>query len=206
MDYPKSIRQLVDALKGMPGVGGRSAEKLAIWFLTGKKKNPIELAEALVSSTTQVGICPICGFFKESEEACAACVQSEKYPEVLCVLEQASDVLALSRSNALRSGFHVLGGKLSPLDGITPEDLKIAELIRRAKSVVDSGRSIEVILALGVDVEGQATSQFIAGQLAKLGERCQVTQLAQGLPAGSGLGHADELTLKHALDGRKIIG
>jgi len=205
MDYPTSIKALIDALKGMPGVGGRSAEKLALWFLTGKKKNPIELAEALVNTTTKIGLCPSCGFFIEEGQPCEACAQAERFPNTLCVLEQASDVLSMSRSKAIQCGYHVLGGKLSPLDGISPEDLNISNLLERARKHCETGEPLEIILALGSDVEAQATCQFIADQLSDLGLLCTITQLAQGLPAGSNLGHADELTLKHALDGRKRV-
>ncbi len=205
MNYPPSIDALIEALKGMPGVGGRSAEKLALWFLSHKKRNPIDLAEALVNSTTQIQLCELCGFFQEKEETCSACRESEKHPHTICVVEKASDVLSMSRSNTLKSGYHVLGGKLSPLDNITPEDLNIESLIKRVKGLVSENQPIEVILALGADIEAQATAQFIANRLTKLSSLCSVTQLAQGLAAGTSLSHADGLTLKHAFDGRKKI-
>ncbi|MFM2241274.1 MAG: recombination protein RecR [Verrucomicrobiota bacterium] len=194
IDYPESVHRLILELKALPGVGPRSAERIAIWLIQSSKAHPEGLSEALLVAKEQVRPCPRCGFFA-TDEGCQVCDHPRREP-ILCVVEQATDVLPMERSGAFSGRYHCLGGKLSPLDHVTPEDLRIGPLLERIRDE----NIEEVILALGADVEGDATANYLAGLL---GGRCRVTRLAQGLPAGGGLEHADALTLARALQGRR---
>ena len=139
--------------------------------------------------------CPQCGFFT-TEPLCAICADEAREPELICVVEEATDILPLERTGAFRGRYHALGGRISPLDHVGPEDLRIDALVERVRNE----HPTEVILALGSDVEGEATANYLAGLLRKF--PVQLTRIAQGLPAGGGLDHADELTLSRALSGR----
>ena len=180
----------------MPGVGPRSAERIALWLLQSPKAVPGELAEAIVEASRQVCACPECGFFATAE-GCPVCGDGSRERGVLCVVEHATDVLPIERSGAFKGLYHCLGGKLSPLDDVKPEDLRIGELVRR----VGEFGGVEVILALSADVEGEATANYLAEVLA--GRECRLTRLAQGLPAGGDLEHADALTVSRAFEGRR---
>ncbi|MFD0894362.1 recombination protein RecR [Luteolibacter ambystomatis] len=197
-EYPEAVGALVGELKRLPGVGPRSAERIAIWLLQHPRAEPLALAEALHAAKETVISCEVCGFFA-TRESCGICDDPKRDAAVLCVVEQATDVLPLERSGAFKGRYHCLGGKLSPLDRVSPEDLRIPALISR----IDAARDIEVILALGADVEGEATSNYLADLLR--GKDCRITRIAQGLPAGGGLDHADELTLMRALEGRRAF-
>jgi recombination protein RecR len=196
IDYPEAVGRLIEELRRLPGVGPRSAERIAIWLLQGAKADPLALAAALEKAKAEVIACPVCGFFA-TVERCAICSDPTREP-VICVVEQATDVLPLERSGAFKGRYHCLGGKLSPLDNVTPDDLRIGSLLRR----IDAEQVPEVILAPGSDVEGEATANYLAGILRG---RCHVTRIAQGLPAGGGLEHADALTLARALEGRRDL-
>ncbi|MBG7609153.1 MAG: recombination protein RecR [Verrucomicrobia bacterium] len=195
-DFPAPVKKLVADLKRLPGIGPRSAERMAVWLLQHKKAEPLVLAESLVEAHEKIVACPVCGFFA-TRKICEICSDPKRDESILCVVEQATDVLPLERSGAFKGRYHCLGGKLSPLDRVSPEDLNIPELMRR----VDSAGEIEIILALGADVEGEATSNYLADMLR--GKSAKVTRIAQGLPAGGGLEYADELTLIRALQGRR---
>ncbi|MDQ8189612.1 recombination mediator RecR [Roseibacillus persicicus] len=197
VDYPGVVGELIGELKRLPGVGPRSAERIAIWLLQNERANPLELAAALHTATTEVRSCPLCGFFATST-GCSVCDDTRRDDARLCVVEQPAEVLPIERSGAFNGRYHCLGGKLSPLDNVTPEDLRIGELVRRVSA---SAESVEVVLAVGADVEGEATASYLADVLR--GKNCQVTRLAQGLPAGGGLEFADDLTLTRAFEGRK---
>lgn len=194
IEYPEAVGKLVDELRRLPGVGPRSAERIAIWLLQSARAEPLVLAAALEKAKAEVMACPTCGFFATAEH-CAICSDSSR-DSVLCVVEQATDVLPLERSGAFKGRYHCLGGKLSPLDNVTPDDLRIGPLLRR----IEHEHVTEVILAPGSDVEGEATANYLAGLLKG---KCHVTRIAQGLPAGGGLEHADALTLARALEGRR---
>src|SRR5688572_9599576 len=198
-DYPESVKALVGELKRLPGVGPRSAERMAIWLLQHPKADPLSLATALQVAKEEVVPCPVCGFFA-TRETCGICDDPKRDPSLLCVVEQATDVLPLERSGAFRGRYHCLGGKLSPLDRVSPEDLRIPQLVQRIETAEGE---IEVILALGSDVEGEATANYLAELLR--GRNCRLTRIAQGLPAGGGLEHADELTLLRAMQGRRSV-
>lgn len=194
LDYPEAVKNLVAELKRLPGIGPRSAERIAIWLLQHKKANPVELAGALTHAASDVKLCAVCGFFA-TPQGCPCCEAVGREEDVLCVVEQPTDVLPIERSGAFRGRYHCLGGKLSPLDHVTPADLRIAGLMARVRP------DMEVILALGCDVEGDATAHYLAAELK--GKGCRITRIAQGLPAGGGLEHADDLTLLRAMQGRR---
>lgn len=198
-DFPEPVKALIGELKHLPGVGPRSAERIAVWLLQSAKANPAPLAEALLVAKEMIRPCPICGFFA-TEAGCQVCEDPARDDRVLCVVEQATDVLPLERSGAFQGRYHCLGGKLSPLDRVSPEDLRIPPLIRRIEAAPEE---IEVILALGSDVEGEATANYLAELLR--GRNCRLTRIAQGLPAGGGLEYADELTLLRAMQGRRSL-
>lgn len=196
-DFPQPVKALVGELKRLPGVGPRSAERIAVWLLQNTRANPVALADSLRVAKETVVPCPICGFFATAA-GCDVCDDPARDDHLLCVVEQATDVLPLERSGSFRGRYHCLGGKLSPLDRVSPEDLRIPPLIRRIEA---ASEEIEVILALGSDVEGEATANYLAELLR--GRNCKLTRIAQGLPAGGGLEHADELTLLRAMQGRR---
>lgn len=198
-DFPEPVKSLIGELKHLPGVGPRSAERIAVWFLQNAKANPAPLAAALLAAKEMIRPCPVCGFFA-TEAGCEVCEDPARDDRILCVVEQATDVLPLERSGAFRGRYHCLGGKLSPLDRVSPEDLRIPPLIRRIEAAPEE---IEVILALGSDVEGEATANYLAELLR--GRNCKLTRIAQGLPAGGGLEYADELTLLRAMQGRRSL-
>ena len=196
IEYPEAVGALVEELRRLPGVGPRSAERMAIWLLQSAKADPLALAAVLEKAKAEVVSCPTCGFFA-TVDRCAICADHSREP-ILCVVEQATDVLPLERSGVFKGRYHCLGGKLSPLDNVTPEDLRIGQLLRR----IEAENVPEVILAPGSDVEGEATANYLASLLRG---KCHITRIAQGLPAGGGLEHADALTLARAMEGRRDV-
>jgi len=198
-DFPEPVRHLIGELKRLPGIGPRSAERIAVWLLQSPKADPLALAGVLQSAKETIRPCPVCGFFATAA-GCGICGDPKREENMLCVVEQATDVLPLERSGSFRGRYHCLGGRLSPLDRVSPEDLRIPELLRRVENAT---AETEVILALGSDVEGEATANYLADLLR--GKNCRLSRIAQGLPAGGGLEHADELTLIRAMQGRRGI-
>ncbi len=198
-DFPEPVKALVAELKRLPGIGPRGAERIAVWLLQSPKANSGPLATAVMAAKERVRPCPVCGFFA-TDDGCGICSDPSRDDRAVCVVEQATDVLPLERSGAFRGRYHCLGGKLSPLDRVAPEDLRIPPLLRRIEAAEGE---IEVILALGSDVEGEATANSLASLLR--GKSCRLTRIAQGLPAGGGLEHADELTLMRAMEGRRSL-
>jgi recombination protein RecR len=196
--YPLPIRVLVGELKRLPGIGPRSAERIALWMVQSRDARSPEIAAAIAAVSEKIKPCKCCGFFTEAE-LCEFCADDARERTLLCVVEQPTDVLPLERTGRFRGRYHALGGRISPLEHIGPEHLRIAELITRVKEESPQ----EIILALGSDVEGEATANYLAGVLRDF--PVQVTRLAQGLPAGGGLEHADELTLSRALSGRTRV-
>lgn len=199
LDYPPPLQRLIAQLKSLPGLGPRSAERLMLWLMHSGKDRVHPLAETLQSLAESVTACEHCGFFIESGSACMLCHNPKRQRRLLCVVEQAADVLRLERSGAYQGHYHVLGGRLSPLDNVTPEDLRISVLQQRAKELEVE----EVILAMGSDVEGEATASYITDLLRRDG--IIITRLAQGMPAGGALDHVDDLTLYQALQGRRRL-
>jgi len=190
------MRDLVRRLRALPGVGPRGAERMALWLLQGGRAAAHDLARGIEETLATVNACPKCGFFAEDAH-CPACHARIGEPDVLCVVEQATDVISIERSGSYAGRFLVLGGRLSPLDNIGPENLRISTLLENLDGVD------EVILALGSDVEGEATANYLARLLE--GRVRKITRPAQGLPAGGGLEQADALTLARALAARSSI-
>lgn len=195
------------ALGRLPGIGPRSAERLALFIAHADTDLVRQLAHALVDARDKVRACETCGALTEVSP-CRLCTSTDRDGSTLCVVERATDILALEKSGTFRGRYHVLGGRLSPVNGIGPDDLRIAELEQRVRTGASVGGPDdtpirEVILALGTDVEGDATAHYLAERLTSAG--AQVTRLAAGLPAGSGLDFADELTLSRALEGRRPL-
>ncbi len=199
VEYPPEIKTLIGNLKRLPGIGPRSAERIAVWLLKAGSEAVGDLAEALTQAQARVAPCQICGFFA-TEEICAICGDESRRGESLCIVEEATDILPLERTGAYRGLYHTLGGRISPLDNIGPEDLNLEGLWKR----LHEGGFEEVILAVGSDVEGEATAHYLAHSLESYGVK--ITRLAQGLPAGGGLEAADDLTLFRALEGRTRVG
>ena len=195
---PGPVIELIAALGTLPGVGPRTAERLALHIVQAESAQVRQLAEALVAAREKVQACQCCGALTDVQP-CRICDDPGRDGAVLCVVEKAVDILLFERAGSYRGRYHVLGGKLSPLQGVEPEDLRIAELEARLKA----GPVREVILGLPTDVEGDATSSYLGQRLQGRGVR--VSRLAHGLPAGSALEFADELTLSRALDGRQSL-
>lgn len=197
-DYPPPIKSLISELKRMPGIGPRSAERIALWMIQSRDARPQEIARVVGEVTAAVKPCPRCGFFTAGD-VCEICADSGRDPSLICVVEQPTDILPLERSGAFRGRYHALGGRISPLEHVGPADLRIDALLERIRTE----QPAEVILALGADVEGEATANYLAELLRDLS--VSVSRIAQGLPAGGGLEQADELTLSRALAGRRRV-
>ena len=193
---PESIRRLQHELGRLPGIGPRSAERIALFLIRSEPAMARQLAEILLAARDRVQTCRICGALTETQP-CSVCTDPQRDAALLCVVEQPLDILTLEKSHAFSGRYHVLGGVLSPLAGVGPEDLRVAELEQRLGA--DPVR--EVVVALGTSVEGDATAHYLAQRLAHFPAR--VTRIAHGLPAGSGLESADEVTLSRALEGRR---
>jgi recombination protein RecR len=193
---PDSITALIAALGKLPGVGPRSAERIALHLVQTDSAAVKQLADTILLARDKIRFCDVCGSLTE-QSPCPICTDTRRDASLVCVVERAVDILSIEKSGAYRGKFHVLGGKISPLDGVEPEDLRIAELEQRLKHEPIT----EVVIALGTDVEGDATSHYLAKRLARRG--LKISRIAYGLPAGSGLEYADELTLSRALEGRR---
>lgn len=194
-EYPAALRELITQLRQMPGIGPRSAERIALWLIQARTDQPEQIARTMINTRATVRPCRRCGFFA-TEELCEICSDPLRVQDVLCVVEQATDILPLENTSAFRGRYHSLGGRIAPLDHVGPDDLRIGELIDR----IDAEKFTEVIFALPADVEGEATINYIVDLLK--GKPVTLTRIARGLPAGGGLESADELTLYQALSGR----
>lgn len=193
---PDAITALTAALARLPGIGPRSAERIALHLVQAEPGESKALAEAILQARERIQFCATCGALTE-KSPCPLCEDPRRDGTLLCVVERAVDVLSIEKSGTFRGKFHVLGGKISPLDGVEPDDLRIPQLEQRLKTETIH----EIIIALGTDVEGDATSNYLARRLARPDLR--ITRIAHGLPAGTGLEYADELTLSRALEGRR---
>ncbi|MHB8521966.1 MAG: recombination mediator RecR [Limisphaerales bacterium] len=192
---PEPVRALIEALNQLPGIGPRTAERLALHVVQTDADSVRQLARALVSAREQIQACQPCGALTASQP-CAICADPRRDRSLLCLVERPVDILSIEKSGAYRGLFHVLGGKISPVNGVGPEDLRLAELEAR----LNCEPIKEIILALGSDVEGDATSFYLAKRFA--GKGLTLSRLAHGLPVGGGLEYADELTLSRAIEGR----
>lgn len=183
----------------MPGIGPRSAERIALWMNQARDARSVEIAQAIQAAAEAVRPCERCAFFSTAP-LCEFCSDSSRDSDLLCVVEQPTDILPLERTGVFRGRYHALGGRIAPLDHVGPEHLRIPELLAR----IDSETPREIILALASDVEGEATANYLADLLRE--KPVAITRIAQGLPAGGGLESADELTLSRALSGRRKVG
>lgn len=195
---PAAIESLIASLSRLPGIGPRSAERIALHLVQGERASVSALAASILQARDTISLCESCGGLTD-RQPCLYCADTRRDPAVLCLVERPVDILSIEKSGAFRGVYHVLGGKISPLNGIGPEDLRMAALERRCQA----GLIREVIIALPSDVEGDATSYYVQEQLLRLDVK--VTRIAHGLPVGSGLEFADELTLGRALEGRRPI-
>lgn len=193
--YSFSLGKLIEALRRLPGIGPKSAERIAFYLLKSSVEENEAIASAILEAKRNVKTCSRCFYLAETDP-CPICDDPRRDRSIICVVEDSRDIIAMERTASFRGLYHVLGGALSPLDGIGPKDLHINELLRR----VNQGEVREVILATNPTMSGDATATFLAQQLKPLGVR--VTRIAQGLPVGSDLELADEVTLNLALQGR----
>lgn len=193
---PKPVERLIEELSRLPGIGPKTASRLTFYLLRSAREQVQALAEAIGELQEKVVTCSVCFNIAETSP-CPICSDRQRERSLVCVVEEPLDVLAIERTRGYDGLYHVLHGAISPVEGIGPEDLKIAELIQRLRGAPVQ----EVILATNPNLEGESTAMYIFRQLAPLGVR--VTRLAHGLPMGGDLEYADEITLTHALEGRR---
>ncbi len=195
--YAGPIQRLISELSRLPGIGQRTAQRLAFHILRADEPEALALAEAIREVKAKVGLCEVCFNLSEGPR-CGVCEDQTRERSLICVVEEPSDVIPIERTGEYRGLYHVLGGALSPIDGVDPEDLRIGELVRR----IDGEEVSEVVLATNPTTTGEATALHIAELLR---DRVTITRLASGLPVGADLEHADEVTLGRALAGRRAL-
>jgi len=200
--FPESVRRLIEELGKLPGIGPKSAQRLMLHILDAPMDDVRQLADALVQLREKVTPCPICGNLSENGP-CAVCSDATRDPELICVVEEPIDLIAIERAHDYRGYYHVLGGRISPLDGIMPENLRVDELIERIRG--SESPITEVILATNTDVEGDTTAAYLAERLHDEYPDLTVTRIATGLPIGGELDYADQVTLIKALQGRRKV-
>ena len=196
--YEGVIQNLIDELGRLPGVGPKSAQRIAFYLLQSDPEDVRRLVNALIQVSEQVRFCVTCGNVS-ADEQCRICRDPRRDASVLCVVEEPKDVVAVEKTREFRGRYHVLGGAISPIEGIGPDDLRVRELVTR----LASGEVTEIILATDPNLEGEATATYLARLLKPMGLR--VTRLASGLPVGGDLEYADELTLGRAFEGRRLL-
>src|SRR5205809_2499928 len=195
--HPGPVQRLIAELSRLPGIGQRTAQRLAFHILRSDDADALGLAESIREVKEKVGLCEVCFNLAEASR-CRICEDASRDRSLICVVEEPSDVIPIERTGEYRGLYHVLGGALSPIDGIDPEDLKISELVRRT----DDNEVSEIVLATNPTTTGEATALHIAELLH---DRVTITRLASGLPVGADLEHADEVTLGRALSGRRAV-
>ena len=198
---PEPIQQCIDAFARLPGIGPKTAARLTFFLLRAQEQDlSIKLADALTGLITGTGTCPVCfNMMSSTQKQCRICADEKRDKGIICVVEEPLDVAALERTSGYQGLYHVLHGALSPIEGITPEDLKIKELLRRVRE----GEITEVIVATNPSMEGDATGMYLQQQLGAY--ELEVTRLARGLPMGGDLEYADQNTLLRALMGRQAM-
>ncbi|HEV7935921.1 MAG TPA: recombination mediator RecR [Actinomadura sp.] len=196
--YEGVVQNLIDELGRLPGVGPKSAQRIAFHLLAADPADVSRLAEALKEVKEKVRFCRTCGNVAEAEE-CRICRDPRRNPHVICVVEESKDVVAVEKTREFRGRYHVLGGAISPIEGIGPEELRIRELMRR----LADEEITELILATDPNLEGEATATYLARLIKPMG--IMVTRLASGLPVGGDLEYADEVTLGRAFEGRRLL-
>jgi len=193
--YAASLENLIERLCGLPGIGPKSAQRIAFYLLSIPREEAVELAKAIVDVKDKVRYCSICYNISEGE-VCSICLDPRRDESLICVVEEPRDVIAIERSGVFRGKYHVLGGAISPIDGIGPDELRFTELMGR----LGDGTVTEVIVATNPNAEGEATALYLAQLVRPIS--IKVTRIARGLPVGGDLEYADEITLGRALDGR----
>ncbi|MDY6051868.1 MAG: recombination mediator RecR [Rothia sp. (in: high G+C Gram-positive bacteria)] len=196
--YESAVQNLIDELGRLPGVGPKSAQRIAFYILNAESSEMAKLTDAIARVKKTVSFCDICGNVSETK-LCAICRDEQRDPAVLCVVEESKDVVAVERTRSFTGRYHVLGGSINPMAGVGPEQLRIRELVAR----LSDERITELILAMDPNLEGEATATYLSRLLVPIGIR--VSRLASGLPVGGDLEYADEITLGRALEGRRII-
>lgn len=194
--YATPVANLIEELSKLPGIGPKSAQRLAFYLLKIKPEEAKSLADAIVCVKDKVRFCPVCWNVTD-EDLCEFCKDEKRDSSIICVVEEPRDIVAIEKTGEFKGGYHVLGGAISPIDGIGPEDLRIKELLGR----LNDGRIKEIVLATNPNIEGEATAMYLAKLIRPLEVR--VTRLASGLPVGGDLEYADEVTLGSALKGRR---
>lgn len=198
METAPAIQRLLDELERMPGIGPKSAQRIAYWMLNSDRETVLRLAEAIVEVKETVHFCSRCFNYAE-DELCEICSSTKRDASAICVVSEPRDIAAIERTAVFFGTYHVLGGALSPMDGIGPDDLHIAELMQR----LTSGEVREVLIATNPNVEGETTAAYLARLIKPLG--VEVTRLASGLPVGGDLEFADEITLGRAIESRRVL-
>lgn len=193
--YAASLENLIERLCGLPGIGPKSAQRIAFYLLSIPREEAVELAKAIVDVKDKVRYCNICYNISEGE-VCSICLDPRRDESLICVVEEPRDVIAIERSGVFRGKYHVLGGAISPIDGIGPDELRFTELMGR----VGDGTVTEIIVATNPNAEGEATALYLAQLVRPIS--IKVTRIARGLPVGGDLEYADEITLGRALEGR----
>jgi recombination protein RecR len=200
--FAPPVQRLVTELSKLPGIGQRTAQRLAFYILRASNEDAEALAEAIREVKARIGLCEVC-FNLADQPRCRVCQDQRRDPTMICVVEEPSDVIPMERTHEYHGVYHVLGGALSPIDGVEPEDLKIAELFARVRDASPPTR--EVVLATNPTTTGEATALHIAAGLRERAPQLTVTRLASGLPVGADLEYADEVTLGKALSGRRAV-
>lgn len=198
--YAPPVQRLITELGKLPGIGNRTAQRLAFHILRAEAEDALGLAQAIQEVKAKMGLCSIC-FNLADEEKCPICRDERRDRALICVVEEPGDIIPMERTHEYRGRYHVLGGALSPIDGIDPDDLKLAELYAR----VEEGGITEVVIATNPTTTGEATALHIAAHLRTAAPETSVTRLASGLPVGGDLEYADEVTLGKAFSGRRAL-
>ncbi len=198
MYYPEPIGRLIETFQKLPGVGPKTAQRLALFVLKLPREEVEAMARSMVEAREKTRYCSVCGNFSEGE-VCAVCRDTRRDTSVICVVQDPRDVLAMERMREFRGVYHVLGGAISPIDGVGPDQLRIRQLLERVRA----GKVSELIMATNPNVEGEATALYLARLIKALGVR--VTRIAHGIPVGGDLEYADEVTLSRALEGRREL-
>ncbi|MFJ6279096.1 DNA replication and repair protein RecR [Arthrobacter subterraneus] len=196
--YEGAVQELIDELGRLPGVGPKSAQRIAFHILESDNEDMKRLANAIVTVKERVKFCTICGNVAE-QETCSICRDPRRDPSAICVVEESKDVIAVERTRSFRGKYHVLGGSINPIAGIGPEQLRIRELLSR----LSDDQVQEIIIATDPNLEGEATATYLVRMLKTIG--IKVTRLASGLPVGGDLEYADEITLGRAFEGRRTV-
>jgi recombination protein RecR len=196
LQYPKPANKLINQLSKLPGIGRKTAQRLAFYILKSDDSYIMALSDAVSEIKKNILFCDNCGIMSE-ENICHICKDVDRTGNIICVVEQPQDIYVFEKTNSFKGEYHVIGGVLSPLDGVGPDDLNLEKLYKRVKA------GMEIIIATNPSIEGDTTSLYLAKMLEKLGAK--VTRLARGLPVGGDLEYMDELTLAKAIEGRTVI-